>query len=128
MIVIDTSALIAIITQEPAKDALLKKIEGQTKRLVSIVTHVETLMVASRIFADCEQEIEKFLRSMDIESVVVDDNHLQWAQHAFMAYGKGRHAARLNICDCFSYAAAKALDAPLLYVGDDFAKTDIRAA
>ncbi len=128
MIAIDTSALIAIITQEPAKDAILRKIEGQTKRLVSIVTRVETLMGASRIFADCEQKIQKFLRSMDIESAVVDDNHLRWARHAFMTYGKGRHAARLNICDCFSYAAAKVLDAPLLYVGDDFAKTDIRSA
>jgi ribonuclease VapC len=50
------------------------------------------------------------------------------AQEAFLMFGKGRHRARLNLCDCFSYAVAKAMDAPLLFVGNDFAQTDVAAA
>ena len=128
MIVIDTSALIAILAQEQARAELLAKLDVVSHRMISLVSQVESIMVASRMFPDPVAAVSRVLKTMNVEVVPVDASHAVWAVHAFLAYGKGRHAARLNICDCFSYAAAKALNAPLLYVGDDFAKTDIRAA
>lgn len=128
MIVIDTSALIAILAQEPAKASLLAKLDAASPRLISLVTQVEAIMVASRMFADPVGAISRALTTINVQAVPVDSSHAVWAVHAFLTYGKGRHPARLNIGDCFSYAAAKALDAPLLYVGDDFSNTDVRAA
>ena len=128
MIVIDTSALIAILAQEQAKVDLLARIEIAPRRVISLVTQVESIMVASRMFPDPVAAVSTTLQTMSVQVIPVDVSQSVWAVHAFLTYGKGRHAARLNICDCFSYAAARALNAPLLYVGDDFARTDIRAA
>lgn len=128
MIVIDTSALIAILAQEQAKAGLLAKLDVVSPRMISLVTQVESIMVASRMFPDPVAAVSRALQAMNVQAIPVDASQAVWAVHAFLAYGKGRHAARLNICDCFAYAAAKALNAPLLFVGDDFAKTDIRAA
>ena len=128
MIVIDTSALIAILAQESAKAELVTKIAAASARIISPITRVETVMVASRLFLDPLQEVDAVLRALKLEIAPIDEGQSEWAIRAFISYGKGRHAARLNLADCFSYAAAKALDAPLLYVGGDFAKTDIRAA
>ena len=128
MIVIDTSALIAILSQEPPKSHLVTKIEAATPRIISPVTRVETVMVASRMSAQPIEAVNALLRTLEIETVPIDISQSELAAKAFIDYGKGRHPARLNCGDCFAYAAAKALNAPLLYVGDDFAKTDIRAA
>jgi ribonuclease VapC len=128
VIVIDTSALIAILAQEQAKAELLAKLDAVPVRVISLVTQVESIMVASRMFPDPVAAVSRALRTMNVEAVHVDASQSVWAVHAFLAYGKGRHPARLNIGDCFSYAAAKALNAPLLYVGDDFVKTDIGSA
>ncbi len=128
MIVIDTSALIAILSQEPPKSHLVAKIEGATSRIISPVTRVETVMVASRMSPQPIEAVNALLRTLEIETVPIDNFQSELAAKAFLDYGKGRHPARLNCGDCFSYAAAKALNAPLLYVGDDFGKTDIRSA
>jgi len=128
VIVIDTSALIAILSQEPPKSHLVAKIEAATPRIISPVTRVETVMVASRMFPQPIEAVNALLRTLEIETVPIDISQSELAAKAFIDYGKGRHPARLNCGDCFAYAAAKALNAPLLYVGDDFGKTDIRAA
>ena len=128
MIVVDTSALIAVLAQEAAKPTLISKIAAASVRIISPITRVETVMVASRLFRDPVQEVDAVLGAMKLELAPIDETQTTWAVRAFILYGKGRHPAGLNLADCFSYAAAKALDAPLLYVGDDFAKTDIRSA
>jgi ribonuclease VapC len=72
--------------------------------------------------------LDAWLRDADIVINPIDARQTELARFAFLVYGKGRHPARLNLGDCFSYAAAKALNAPLLFVGNDFAQTDVRVA
>ena len=127
MIVIDTSALIAILSQEPAKSHLVAKIEAATPRIISPVTRRDRDGRVAHVSA-AYRAVNAMLQALEIETVPIDISQSELAAKAFIDYGKGRHPARLNCGDCFSYAAAKALNAPLLYVGDDFGKTDIRAA
>jgi ribonuclease VapC len=72
--------------------------------------------------------VEGLLLEAKIETCGFDATQARWANHAFLTYGKGRHAARLNFGDCISYALAKSLGVPLLYTGEDFNRTDIAAA
>ena len=128
MIVIDTSAMIAIMMDEPDNQSLAATMLTEDERVISPVTLLETTMVLSRTYSAPKAALDLYLRKATITVCALDSAQGELAQDAFLNYGKGRHAARLNIGDCFSYAAAKALNAPLLYVGDDFAKTDIRTA
>jgi ribonuclease VapC len=128
VIVIDTSALVAILNQEPPASELAAKLNAVARRVISPVNRLESIMVASRAYRDPVAEVESIIGAMQIELLPIDAVHAEWAQRAFLIYGKGRHPARLNLGDCFAYAAAKTLDAPLLFVGDDFSKTDIRVA
>jgi ribonuclease VapC len=98
------------------------------EKVCSAVTAVEALMVLSRVHSDPRSMLDAYLRLTGIAICAVDEAQSRLAMTAFLLFGKGRDPARLNLGDCFSYAAAKALDAPLLYVGGDFPKTDIRAA
>jgi ribonuclease VapC len=70
----------------------------------------------------------RFLEEHRVTSLRFDESHVEGAVRAFIRYGKGRHPARLNYGDCMAYATAKAAEAPLLFVGDDFAKTDLEPA
>ncbi len=128
MIVIDTSAMIAIMMDEPDNQSLAATMLTEDERVISPVTLLETTMVLSRTYSAPKAALDLYLRKATITVCALDSAQAELAQDAFLNYGKGRHAARLNIGDCFSYAAAKALNAPLLYVGDDFGKTDIRTA
>ena len=128
MIVADTSAIIAVMLLEPGHERLADVIARSDACIISPVTLVEITMVISRSVQDPKTTVDIYLQQTGISVCSVDAMHAELAQHAFLTYGKGRHPARLNCGDCFSYAAAKALNAPLLYVGDDFAKTDIRVA
>ena len=85
-------------------------------------------MALTRSMPNARETADAFLNATKIKIVAVDTDQVQWAAQAFLEYGKGRHPARLNLGDCFSYAAAKALNAKLLYTGGDFGKTDIRPA
>lgn len=128
MIVVDTSAIIAAILNEPSHRMLARKLFSERDRFCSSVTHVEAVMVLSRTYSDPRSVVDTYLQRAGIAVSPVDAEQTQWAIQAFLIYGKGRNPARLNLGDCFSYAAAKAFDARLLYVGDDFSKTDIRLA
>jgi ribonuclease VapC len=128
MIIVDTSAIIAMILEEPNYQSFAAKMLMDDVRAISPVTLLEATMVLSRAYSEPRTALDPFLRRANITVCTVDAAHAEFAQEAFLKFGKGRHPARLNFGDCFSYAAAKALNAPLLYVGDDFAKTDIRAA
>jgi len=128
MIVVDTSAIVAVMLKEPTHERLADVIARADACTISPVTLTEATMVLSRTFRNAKSAIDAYLQDTGIGIGSINAAQAELARDAFLSFGKGRHPARLNIGDCFSYAAAKALNAPLLYVGDDFARTDIRAA
>jgi ribonuclease VapC len=128
VIVIDTSAIVAIMLREENYLDISTRLIDDPQRWISPVTFAEIAMVLSRTTSDPKHSADTYIRQAGIQICTIDADQAEWARYAFLTFGKGRHPARLNLGDCFSYAAAKALNAPLLYVGDDFTKTDIRAA
>jgi ribonuclease VapC len=130
VIVIDSSALIAILEHEPEREGFFEIIASAERRLVSAVTYQETgQVVFSRRGQRGLDYLDDLLAAIRAEIVAYDAAMARRAITAFAAFGKGLHPkARLNFCDCSSYALAKSLDAPLLYKGNDFAATDIYAA
>jgi len=130
MIVADTSALIAIILNEPERDRFTASIAAAGRVGISVATVVETrLLLHRRGGAKLAKAIDLLLASDRFEVVAVDPDQADIAHAAFVAYGKGSgHPAQLNFGDLFSYALAKARGVPLLYKGDDFAQTDIVTA
>jgi ribonuclease VapC len=127
-VVVDTSAIVAILQDEPEQERFAALIEADSVRLLSAVTRVElTCVVEGRKAEIGRQAIEQFLARADFDLVSVTPEHAEIACEAFRRYGKGRHPAALNIGDCFAYALAKATGQPLLYKGDDFARTDVPA-
>lgn len=127
--VVDTSALVAILLAEPDAARFAAIIQETPRRLISAVTRVElSVVIEGRKGDRGRHDLERLLSRAAVEVVAVTPRHAQLAIEAFRRYGKGRHTAALNIGDCFSYALAMALDAPLLFKGDDFAKTDVRGA
>jgi len=96
--------------------------------MIAATSILEATMVLSRIDPEPELVIDSYMRTAKIVVHPLGSEEVRTAQAAFLRYGKGRHPARLNFGDCFSYAVAKVLDAPLLYVGNDFSQTDIRSA
>ncbi|MEK7239047.1 MAG: type II toxin-antitoxin system VapC family toxin [Gemmatimonadota bacterium] len=126
--VIDTSAIIAILTSEPAADRLVAAIEGDRTRLVSAATVIEaSLVVLGRYGEAGDPQLDRLLRSIDAEIVPVDEEQVELARDAALRFGRSRHAAALNYGDCFNYALSVARGEPLLFVGDDFARTDVEA-
>jgi ribonuclease VapC len=132
VIVIDTSAIMAVLRQEPEAQAISVVLERSSRTLLSAVSAVEATMVASRFKTqdfDPDAWLDDFIALSTIEIEAVSVAHAQLARVAFRRYGKGTgHGAGLNFGDCFSYALAKSLDVPLLYKGSDFAQTDIASA
>jgi ribonuclease VapC len=128
LIVIDSSALIAILEHEPERAAFFEAIADSDRRLISAVTFQETGQVSfSRRGAQGLYDLEDFLTLIGAEIIPHDGELAGFAIEAFKRYGKGINPeARLNFCDCAAYALAKSLDAPLLFKGDDFAWTDVR--
>jgi ribonuclease VapC len=124
--VVDSSAIVAIFLNEPGWLSLEKQIRDAEVRLISAVSLVESGMVLeSRLGAAVVPDFERYLEHAGIDIVPVD-NDLAWrALAAWRKYGTGRHAAKLNLGDCFSYALAKMRGEPLLAKGEDFAKTDL---
>lgn len=128
MIVIDTSAIIAVMTQEPDYESVAARLNSAPQRFVPATALVETTMVLTRLHRDPRSALDRFFAVTKLDIVPIDAPIATAAQQAFLMFGKGRHRARLNLGDCFSYAAAKVLGYPLLFIGNDFALTDIRAA
>ena len=130
MIVVDTSALVAIAFAEPEREAFLRTIRNSRKSLISTVCVVETRMVVhGRRGQRAVILVDVLLRQPLCELVAPGPAEMDAAYAAFVAYGKGSgHPAGLNFGDVFSYALAKVRGLPLLYKGDDFAQTDIGSA
>jgi ribonuclease VapC len=127
--VIDTSALIAILCMEPEAARLVSAMEADATRLISAATIVETsLVIESRYGVEGGRELDALVAKagMRVEAVTSDQSEV--ARDAWRRYGKGRHIAGLNYGDCFSYALARVTGEQLLFKGEDFAQTDIAAA
>lgn len=130
MIVIDSSALVAILRREPEADAFLRIIAEADACFLSSVSLLETSMVLAGRTGEAERwsDLDALIARAQIEVVPQDTHQATQAREAFLRYGKGRHAARLNVGDCASYALAKSRNVPLLFKGDDFLRTDLPAA
>ncbi len=127
--VIDTSAIVAILRNEPHADALERAIVLDRVRLVPATCVLEARMVlVSRRGEHALAEIDLWLRTVEADVIPIDSDLVDLATQAWLAYGKGRHPAALNFADCFSYALAKRSGELLLFIGSDFSKTDILAA
>jgi ribonuclease VapC len=126
-VVIDASAVVAILFGEPERMPFVELIEGSPRRLLSAVSALECAMVIEhRRGVAGGNELDIFLHRAQIEIVSVDAEQFAVARQAWRRYGKGRHPARLNFGDCFTYALAKISNEPLLAKGGDFNKTDLQ--
>ena len=126
--VIDTSALMAILLGEPESEILAQAIAADPKRLLSAFTMLEAGIVIEVKKGEAGgRELDLLLHRTRIEVVPMNADQVEVARSAWRMYGKGRHPAGLNIGDCCSYALAKFSGELLLFKGDDFSKTDIPA-
>jgi ribonuclease VapC len=127
--VIDSSALVAILCNEPEADRLEAAIEADPVRLISPGSLLETSIVIEARFGEAGgRELDLLLLKAQVEIVAFDEEQANLARDAYRRFGKGRHPAGLNFGDCFAYALAVARGEPVLFKGDDFAKTDLRDA
>ena len=127
--VIDTSALLAILRDEPERRRFVEAIEVDPKRIVSAATLVECSMVLeARHGPDGVRDLDLLLARAEISVAPVDLDQAYEARHAFRNFGRGRHRANLNYGDCFAYALSRSLGEPLLFKGSDFALTDVTPA
>jgi ribonuclease VapC len=124
--VIDTSAILAILQREPERRSFLEAIEAADSTRMSVASFVETsIVIESRYGSEGLRDLDRFISRGSIELIPVDSEQGQLARSAFSRFGKGRHRAGLNYGDCFSYAAAINLGEPLMCKGDDFIHTDV---
>ena len=126
--VIDASALVAILRLEPEREEFARAILRASVRLMSPVNWLEVAIRAERARIEDVEVLDAFVSAAEIEIVPVDQFQMRIAHIARRDFGKGRHPAKLNLGDCFAYALAKHSGEPLLYKGGDFARTDVIAA
>ena len=125
-IVVDTSAVVAILGNEPTAQELIDVIDSSDRRLVSAATLVELgIVMEARLGATGGSIVDRFIRDGEITVVAVDRHHAVRAIDGWRRLGKGRHAAALNLGDCFTYALAAETGLPILCTGNDFARTDL---
>lgn len=127
MIVVDSSALVAILRREPEADDFLRIVAAAEQCLLSSASLLETSMVLAGRTGDRSSwdNLDALLSRADAQLVPQDAELAEVARTAFLRFGKGRHPAALNLGDCASYALAKARSLPLLFKGSDFSKTDL---
>jgi ribonuclease VapC len=125
MIAVDTSALMAIMLDEPEADACVAALEAEDDLLISAGTVAEALIVAAR--RNVHEEMGRLIDGLGFDVVSVTPASARRIAEAYEQWGKGVHPAALNFGDCFAYEVAKEHGCPLLYVGGDFGKTDIES-
>ncbi len=127
--VIDSSAVIAILCDEPDAEYFTTAIESHSTRLMSAASLLEiSIVIESRYGKEGGRKLDLLLSKAQVKIEPVTFEQAEMARSAFRRYGKGRHPAALNFGDCFSYALAKVSEEPLLFKGNDFSKTDIKQA
>lgn len=124
--ILDSSALIAVVLREPAADSLAHVMSGADELAVGAPTLVETgLVLTARAGPAGTRGLERVLATATVDVLPFTDDHWRTAVQAFERFGKGRHPAALNLGDCYSYASARLAGRPLLCLGDDFPQTDL---
>ena len=123
MIAVDTSALMAIVLGEPEADRCINALVAESELVISAVTVAEARIVAAH--RNVDEEMARLIDGLGFEVVSVTAESVQRVVDAYARWGKGMHPAALNFGDCFAYALARDCGCRLLYVGDDFAKTDL---
>lgn len=127
--ILDTSAVVAVLQSEPVSERLVVALDDNPVRRISAVSLVEAAIVMQARYGDAgEREVDIFVQRLRVDVLPVTEEQAELARGAFRRFGKGRHRAGLNFGDCFAYALAVALGEPLLFVGDDFGKTDVDQA
>lgn len=127
--IVDSSVLVAVLRGEPGSEAFARAIATAESCCVPAPCYLETCMVmAGRNGADGRAELDALLAALAIRALPLTEAHARLAAGAFLRYGKGRHPAALNFGDCMAYAVAQAEAAPLLFAGEDFARTDVGVA
>jgi ribonuclease VapC len=126
LIVVDTSALMAIVLGEPAAAACRSVVADHDEILIAAPNLAEALIVAAG--RELRDEMARLVDDLALTVSPLDEGAALAAVRSYLAWGKGFHAAGLNFGDCFAHALAKAHDCPLLFVGDDFARTDVSSA
>jgi ribonuclease VapC len=127
-VIVDSSALLAILQQELEADRLVHALAGDPVRLILTVNWLEASMVAfGRTGEEGVRDLNLLVAKLRLDIVAVTPKQGELARRAFLRYGKGIHPARLNFGDCWAYALAQDRGEPLLFKGEDFAQTDIAA-
>ena len=127
--IIDTSILIAVLTQESGWERIFTQLKTAPRLSVSAATYVELHVVLLRRFSgDWRIWVDNIFTDLRIRVIAVDEDQAELAANAYRRFGKGRHPARLNYGDCFSYALAMQHAEPLLFKGNDFSQTDVLIA
>ena len=126
--VIDSSAIIAVLLNEANAAQIAEAIDSGSQRLLSAASLLEaSIVIETRKGEAAGRELDLLIYRAAIEVVAVDQDQVEIARIAWRRYGKGRHPAGLNYGDCFSYALARSRGLPLLFQGEDFSRTDIKA-
>jgi ribonuclease VapC len=127
--IIDTSVMLAVLLEEPEAAAFTELLVRTADLRMSTATYVELVNACDRrVGPEAVAKAEQLIERTQIELVAFTVEQAQWARHARLTYGIGRHPAKLNFGDCFAYALAKTTGEQLLFKGDDFSQTDIAAA
>ncbi len=127
--IVDSSAMIAILREEPEAEQFAEALKVAPVRRMSAVTYVET-----GVIADCNRDpvlshrFDELVQKARIQVESITRRQAEIARQAYRDFGKGRHKAKLNLGDCFAYALAKEMDEPLLCKGNDFRHTDVEVA
>jgi ribonuclease VapC len=124
VIAVDTSTLMAVVLNEPEAEACIAALEAEDELLISAGTVAEALIVAAA--RNVGEDVSRLIEGLGFEVVAVGAASARRIAAAYESWGRGRHPAALNFGDCFAYEVAKEYACRLLYVGDDFAKTDVQ--
>ena len=127
--ILDSSAVVAVLFQEPGYEALLEKVLATSEVSIGAPTLAETaIVVSARLGTDARPLLSRFLREGAIETLPFGEAQFGAAVGAWLRFGRGRHPASLNFGDCLAYATARLAGRPLLCLGDDFSRTDLSLA
>lgn len=127
--IVDSSAVVAILLREPGYERVLERLGSETEPGIGAPTLAETGLVLTARLGDAALSVlARFLQESGLVVVPFVEEHWPAAIDAFRRFGKGRHPAGLNFGDCLTYATVRLAEEPLLCLGDDFAKTDLRLA
>jgi ribonuclease VapC len=127
--IVDSSALLAIVFREPGYEGLLERLDGAEAVAAGTATLAETgIVLQARLGAAADGMLERMLDELDIQEIPFGEIHWREAVDAYRRFGRGRHPAGLTFGDCLTYATARLSGEPLLFVGDDFLETDLESA